>query len=74
MSFKLIATDGRVSVAIEDDTIKAAVAKMFQDLAASAASSAAEVPTKRGPGRPPKSNAVQVAATNAAEEPPSVAQ
>lgn len=70
MSFRLIATDGRVTVAIEDDNIKAAVAKMFQDLAASAASSEAVAPLKRGPGRPPKSSAAQVAATNAAEEPP----
>jgi hypothetical protein len=73
MSFRLIATDGKVTVAIEDDTIKAAVAKMFQDLAASAASSAAEAPMKRGPGRPPKSNTAQLT-TNAAEEPPPVAQ
>ena len=74
MSFKLIATDGKVTVAIEDDTIKAAVAKMFQDLAASAASSQTEAPLKRGPGRPPKSNTAQVAANNAAEEPPPAAQ
>ena len=73
MSFKLIATDGKVTVAIEDDSIKAAVAKMFQDLAASAAS-APEAPLKRGPGRPPKSNTAQVAGTNAAEEPPPAAQ
>ena len=56
MSFKLIATDGKVTVAIEDDTIKAAVARMFQDLAASAATSAAEAPAKRGPGRPAKTS------------------
>jgi hypothetical protein len=71
MSFKLMANFvSGPSCEVTDQGIRGAVAKWFQELATSAASSAAEAPTKRGPGRPSKSNASQAAATTANEEVP----
>jgi hypothetical protein len=74
MSFKLVATtDSGASCEVTDPGIRGAVAKWFQELAASAANSGAEGPVKRGPGRPAKSTAAQAASTNAGEEPPPAA-
>jgi hypothetical protein len=74
MSFKLVAMfESGPTCEVTDQGIRGAVARWFQELAASAAVSVPEAPAKRGPGRPSKSNAAPPAATNAPEEPPPAA-